>query len=1115
MSVVNIAKEKLLSFFIEKKLTILCKSNQNKEHLLVQSKVASGFNLWLSAYFAKTKNPILFILADKEKASRTVDELEFFGDKEKIIYFPDTGQAAYANEEVDNANLVYRTQAQKKLSFARDFIIVTTTRALYEKLPNNKTFAKLSIKVRVGEQFPIQSLGEKLFNLGFNRVDFVNEPGDFAIRGGILDVFSFAETQPYRLVYFDDEIEKIKQFDISSQLSINDVHEIQIFSNLTKSEENSERQSLLEILPKESLLVLDDSRRIEQQFVDMFVAAKQIYASLEETVIRKTEPKKLFLSKAEFIEQKMQFSTLELQTEEAKLITNQTPQPAHSKKFDILIEELSEYKKKGYKNLIACQNEKQANRLFELLQDEDKILYTPWMGELQNGFVDHELKILFYSDHEIFNRFLRVKDRKAFVKTEQLTLKELTNLHMGDYVTHIDYGIGKFSGLKKIEVNGKTQEAIKLVYQNNDILYVNIHSLHKISKFSGADGKVPSISKLGSPAWTKLKNKTKSKVKELAFDLIKLYAKRITKKGFAFDPDSYLQKELEASFIYEDTPDQASATESVKMDMEKSIPMDRLICGDVGFGKTEVAIRAAFKAVDNSKQVAVLVPTTILAFQHYHSFKKRLKELPVRVDYLNRFRTAKEKKAILEDVKSGKIDILIGTHQIINKSIEWKDIGLLIVDEEHKFGVSVKENLKTLRENLDTLTLTATPIPRTLQFSLMSARDLSIIKTSPPNRQPIDTILRSFNEEIIRDAVMKELERGGQVFFVHNRVENIKEVAGLINRLVPDAKIAIGHGQMDGNKLEQIFLDFMAGEYDILVSTTIIESGLDVPNANTIIINDAHRFGLADLHQMRGRVGRSNKKAYCLLLAPPLDFVNKEAAVRLKAITQFSDLGSGFNIATKDLEIRGSGDLLGAEQSGFINEMGFDSYQKILMEAVEELKKEDFKDLFDSKEHSYTKETFLDTDLNLLIPDDYVNNVEERMSLYNEINDLKNEAELELFKVKLLDRFGTFPEEVNNLFYGLIVKWLAADVGFEKVVAQDQIFLGYFTRDPKSNYFQTEKFGKILKYVQLHSKRMRLKEKKTKENTPYLMLRIDKMESMKDIYNELVNMKDFVILGVI
>jgi transcription-repair coupling factor (superfamily II helicase) len=736
-------------------------------------------------------------------------------------------------------------------------------------------------------------------------------------------------------------------------------------------------------------------------------------------------------------------------------------------------------------------SEQQAKRFHDIFEDvEQEVHYKTFVLTLHQGFIDNENKIVCYTDHQIFERYHKFNLKNGYAKKQAITLKELTNLEIGDYVTHIDHGIGKFGGLKKIDVEGKKQEAIKLIYGERDILYLSIHSLHKITKFTGKDGKPPKVYKLGSKAWKTLKQKTKSRVKEIAFNLIKLYAKRKMKTGYQYKPDSYMQHELEASFLYEDTPDQMTATADIKADMESERPMDRLVCGDVGFGKTEVAIRAAFKAVDNGKQVAVLVPTTILAFQHAKTFRERLKDFPVTIDYVNRFRTAKQKRETLEGLENGNVDIIIGTHQLVNKSVKFKNLGLLIVDEEQKFGVAVKEKLKTIKENVDVLTLTATPIPRTLQFSLMAARDLSVISTAPPNRYPIESRVVRFGEEVIRDAVSYEIQRGGQVFFIHNRIENIKEVAGMIQRLVPDAKIGIGHGQMDGKKLEQLMLSFMNGEFDVLVSTTIIESGLDVPNANTIFINNANNFGLSDLHQMRGRVGRSNKKAFCYFITPEHSAMTPDARKRISALEQYTELGSGFNIAMKDLEIRGAGDLLGGEQSGFMNEIGFDTYQKILNEAIEELKENEFKDLYDEQddaERDYVKDFTIDTDFELLFPDDYINNIAERLNLYTELNQLKTEEELSAFEAKLIDRFGPLPTQVEDLLNSVRIKWIAIKIGLEKIIMKQGRMIGYFISDQQSAFYQSSNFTRVLHFVQSYPQDCKMKEKQTRNGLRLLL----------------------------
>jgi transcription-repair coupling factor (superfamily II helicase) len=861
------------------------------------------------------------------------------------------------------------------------------------------------------------------------------------------------------------------------------------------------RESFLKYISSKTVIFTKNTDLLLGSLDKFYQKAEEAFTKLS-SEIKHAKPSELFCDGNLINEQLQEFTTVTFgkTDENAEVSFSMKPQPSFNKQFNLLIEDLNTHHQQGFTNYIFCANEKQAQRFHDIFDDADEeVHYETLVFPMHQGFIDEEEKIVCYTDHQIFERYQKFRLKNGYAKKQSITLKELTNLEKGDYVTHIDHGVGKFAGLQKIDVEGKKQEAIKLIYGDRDILYVSIHSLHKISKFNGKDGKAPKIYKLGSGAWKKLKQKTKTKVKEIAFNLIQLYAKRRLQRGYSFGPDTHMQHELEASFIYEDTPDQFSATQDVKADMEKDQPMDRLVCGDVGFGKTEVAIRAAFKAVDNGKQVAVLVPTTILAFQHFKTFSERLKDFPVRIDYLNRFRTAKQRKGVLEGVADGSIDIVIGTHQLTNKAVQFKDLGLLIIDEEQKFGVAVKDKLKTIKENVDTLTLTATPIPRTLQFSLMAARDLSVIKTPPPNRHPVETNVIRFSEETIRDAVSYEISRGGQVFFIHNRIENIKEVAGLLQRLLPSAKIGIGHGQMEGKKLEELMLGFMNGDFDVLVSTTIIESGLDVPNANTIFINNANNFGLSDLHQMRGRVGRSNKKAFCYFITPPYHHMTDEARKRISALEMFSDLGSGLNIAMKDLEIRGAGDLLGGEQSGFINDIGFDTYQKILHEAIEELKENEFKDLYASetstKPKEYVKEVQIDTDFEILFPDDYVNSITERLNLYKELSDLTSEEELQTFETNLVDRFGELPTQVQDLLDSVRIKWLAKKLGLEKVILKKKRMVGYFVSDQQSDFYQTEAFTKMLRYVQQNPKSCVMKEKQTK-NGLRLLITFIKIDSV-------------------
>ncbi len=1087
--------------------------------LHIKSLIGSTQSLLLSALQQAESQNILVVATDKKSANFLLNDLELFLPKEKILFYPESHKQPYESETLDNANVVLRTEVLNKLTnLSQSLVVVTYPKALVEKVVSKKTLEKNTLGLSVGEKIDNQFINETLFHYGFQCVDFVSEPGEFSIRGGIIDVFSYAGKKPFRISFFDDEIESIRIFDLETQLSIEKVKSIEIIANIENKQILEMRQSFFDFISTKNLLYFQDIADTKNQWKEYFAEAKKIYESKKQDLIAHIDPNELFIDQKE-IEKINSFDVIEsgssgFYKEATKIEPNQAHQPAFNKQFEILADDLCNYSDLGYENYIFCNSEKQAQRFSEIFDGLQKqVNFTPIIGSLHEGFIDHNKKIVCYTDHQLFGRLHKFVARNNFAKSESLTLKELTDLQVGDYVTHIDFGIGQFAGLKKIEVNGKWQEAIKLIYLNNDILYVNIHSLHKIAKFSSKDSKPPKITKLGSPAWKTLKNKTKQRLKEIAFDLIKLYAKRKTERSFTFSADNFLQIELESSFIYEDTPDQIKSIQDIKADMESDRPMDRLICGDVGFGKTEVAIRAAFKAVNDGKQVVVLVPTTILAFQHHRSFSARLKELPVRVDYLNRFRTTKDKTQIIKDLEDGKIDIIIGTHQLVNQSIKYKDLGLLIVDEEHKFGVGVKEKLKNLKSSLDTLTLTATPIPRTLQFSLMGARDLSVIKTPPPNRQPIETSIIGFNEERIRDAVFNELQRGGQVYFINNRIENLPQIAGMIQRLVPEAKIAFAHGQMTGTKMENIFLDFLDGKFDVLVSTTIIESGLDVANANTILINDAQNFGLADLHQIRGRVGRSNKKAYCYLITPSLSLLTSEAKKRLQAIEDFSDLGSGFFIAMKDLEIRGAGDLLGAEQSGFINEIGFETYQKILNEAVEELKESEFDDVLDLDESNklkpekatFIKEVQLDTDFEILLPHTYINNVRERFAIYTQLVEIESLEELNKIKENLVDRFGKLPKEAEELFKSVELKSLCKILGFEKLVLKDNVMLGYFISNMQSTYFQSSTFHKMLQFVNKNNYATFKEKLATKQpESKQLLLRFQNVRSVAEAYNKLL-----------
>jgi transcription-repair coupling factor (superfamily II helicase) len=1069
---------------------------QTEQMITLSGLVGSARSFVVAEAFNTSEHPFLWVLRDKEEAAYCLNDLEQLIGREEVLFYPGSYRRPYQIEETDNANVLLRAEVLNRInSRKKPALIVTYPDALFEKVVTRKELERNTQKIKVGDSLSLDFLNEVLFEYQFHRVDFVTEPGEFAVRGGILDVFSFSHDQPYRIEFFGNEIDSIRTFDVETQLSVDQVRKITVIPNVENKFLKDTRESFFRYINKDTRIFVSDLEVLHDRITSFFEKARAAFAQLSEE-IQHQHPKELFIS-ADTLESELEsfplvsFRDRGESAETDKIAFQTRPQPVFNKKFDLLLADLNEKESQGYRNYIFCSSEQQARRFHDIFDQIGKTVhYETLVAPIHDGFVDDDLKVACYTDHQIFERYHKFQIRNGYAKKQAISLKELNKLSVGDYVTHIDHGIGKFAGLKKIEVEGKTQEAIKLLYGDRDILYVSIHSLHKISKYNGKDGTVPKIYKLGSAAWKKLKQKTKTRVKKIAFDLISVYAKRRLDKGYAYGPDSYLQHELEASFLYEDTPDQVTATQDIKKDMERERPMDRLICGDVGFGKTEVAIRAAFKAVDNGKQVAVLVPTTILAFQHFRTFTERLSDMPVRVDYLNRFRTTKEKKETLSALAEGKVDILIGTHQLVNKNVKFKDLGLLIVDEEQKFGVAVKDKLKAIKENVDVLTLTATPIPRTLQFSLMAARDLSVITTPPPNRYPIESQVIRLSESSIRDAISYELERGGQVFFVHNRIENIKEVAGMLQRLVPDAKIRVGHGQMEGKKLENLMLGFMNGEFDVLVSTTIVESGLDVTNANTIFINNANNFGLSDLHQMRGRVGRSNKKAFCYFITPPYDAMTPEARKRIEALEQFTELGSGFNIAMKDLEIRGAGDLLGGEQSGFINEIGFETYQKILAEAIEELKDNEFKELYEEegKTQQYVKETQIDTDFELLFPDDYVNNVTERLTLYTELNDISDEGSLQKYRQRLRDRFGALPEEVEDLLNSVRIKWLANALGLEKVVMKNGRFTGYFVGDQQSSFYQSKAFTDLLTYVQKHPGTCKIKEKQTRNGLRLLLI---------------------------
>jgi len=1094
---------------------------QEKTQIEISNLVGSSLSFVISSIFNKIEKPILLIFNDKEEAAYFLNDLEqLLGSKKRttgrhdVLFYPGSYRRPYQIEATDNANVLLRAEVLNRInSQKKPAIIVTYPDALFEQVITKSELKRNTLKLNVGEKVSLDFVNEMLHEYNFNRVDFVIEPGDFVVRGGIIDVFSFSNDEPYRIEFFGDEVDSIRTFDIETQLSVDKLKKISIMPNVENKMLEEKRESFLKYISSNTIVFAKDLDLTKDQLNKLFEKAEHAFQNLTGE-LKHAKPEELFCNGEFIVNQLLDFNLVKTgltstSDQQQNIAFSTKPQPSFNKQFDLLIENLSQNTNKGFTNYLFCDNEKQAKRFHDIFDDvEDEVNYITITMPLYQGFIDNDLKIVCYTDHQIFERYHKFRLKSGFAKKQSISLKQLTNLEIGDYVTHIDHGIGKFGGLQKIDVEGKKQEAIKLIYGERDVLYISIHALHKITKYNGKDGKAPKVHKLGSNVWKKLKQKTKARVKHIAYNLIELYAKRKLKKGYSFNPDSYMQHELEASFLYEDTPDQFSSTQDVKADMEKDQPMDRLVCGDVGFGKTEIAIRAAFKAVDNGKQVAVLVPTTILALQHAKTFKERLKDFPVTIEYLNRFRTTKQRNEIIKGLADGSVDIVIGTHQLVNKKIVFKDLGLLIIDEEQKFGVAVKDKLKTIKENIDTLTLTATPIPRTLQFSLMAARDLSVIKTPPPNRHPIETNVIRFSEETIRDAIRYEISRGGQVFFIHNRIENINEVAGLVQRLVPDAKIAIGHGQMDGKKLEQLMLAFINNEFDVLVSTTIVENGLDVPNANTIFINNANNFGISDLHQMRGRVGRSNKKAFCYFITPPYHIMTDDARKRIQALELHSDLGSGFYIAMKDLEIRGAGDLLGGEQSGFINDIGFETYQKILNEAIEELKENEFKGLYKDdrkKPKEFVKEIQIDTDFEILFPDDYINSISERLSLYKELSELKTEEELRIFENKLKDRFGELPLQSIDLLDSVRIKWLAKKLGLERVILKQNRMIGYFISDQKSDFYQSEIFTNLLQYVQRNGKKCVMKEKQTNKGLRLLItfIRINSVQKALQALTEI------------
>lgn len=1095
------------------------------QHLHLKGLAGSASQFVLAAVFnhaAASQLNHLVILRDAEEAAYFHNTIENITNALDIFYFPSSFKNKKNYRLLNSSHVMLRTEALTRLAGGGNKkIIVSHPEALFEKVVLSKTLSANIISIRQAEELDVNGTLQLFVEHGFVRTDFVYEPGQFAVRGGILDIYSFGNEKPYRIELFGNEVDSIRIFDPETQLSERKLLQVNIIPNVETQFESGEKVSIMEFLPENTIVWCEDwefiKEKIEQQEEDLSLFLEYADPSAEiqqndeaaEINIKQDVTANDFISAAILEAEIKNRHTLEFGNKkffaDTEISYHTKEQPAFNRQFDILIKNLQGFEAGKYNIFIFADQAKQLERLHSIFTDlKAEIQLTPIPVSIHEGFIDDDLKLVCYTDHQVFQRYHKYKVKQAFSKNKALTLKTLRELQPGDYVSHIDHGVGVYSGLQKIEANGKMQEAVRIQYKDGDLLYVNISSLHKISKYSGKEGSIPKMNKLGSDVWSKLKEKTKKQVKDIATDLIKLYAQRKSLEGFAHSPDNYMQTELEASFIYEDTPDQAKATEDVKRDMEKSSPMDRLVCGDVGFGKTEIAIRAAFKTVCDGKQAAVLVPTTILAYQHYKTFSERLKDFPVTVDFVNRFKSAKEKKDTLKKLEEGKIDIIVGTHALLGNAVKFKDMGVMVIDEEQKFGVAAKEKLKTLRTTVDSLTLTATPIPRTLQFSLMGARDLSIINTPPPNRQPIQTEVQVFNEDAIRDMIYYETERGGQVFFIHNRVKGLAEMKVLIQGLCPDLSIAYAHGQMEGDQLEDTILDFMDRKYDVLICTNIVESGVDIPNVNTIIVNNAHQFGLSDLHQLRGRVGRSNKKAFAYLLAPPMSTLPPDSRKRLSTLEQYSDLGSGFQIAMRDLDIRGAGNLLGGEQSGFIAEIGFEMYQKILDEAIKELKRNEFRDLFKEEiqqQDDFVKDCSIDTDLEILIPDSYVESITERLSLYSRLDNCETEEQLTSFHNELSDRFGPIPPEVEDLFTTVRVRKLAVELGFEKLFLKNETLKCFFVGNPDSPYFQSNTFNGILQFLQTGTNKGKLKQ--VGKNG---ILVVEDIKDMSSLYSFLLKM---------
>ena len=1101
--------------------------------IFLQGLLASATPMFFASIVKRWQKTILFVLNDNDEAGYFYNDLKTIAMPDnaneqtaEVLFFPSSYRRAVKYGQRDAGNEILRTEVLSRLSVINEekttsslpLCIVTEPSALAELVVAKHKLDEHTLSMCVGKAIDLTETEKTLRSYGFQQVDYVYEPGQFAVRGSILDVYSFSSELPYRIDFFGNDVDTIRTFEVETQLSKDKKEKVEIVPELATLSE--EKIPFLQFLPKDSVLVMKDllyiHDTIERIYNEGFTAqalTEQLEGrtEVEQNELRKQLQANLQLVTAQqFADDALNFKRIEFGTKHtnAKAIIhfNISPQPLFHKNFELLTQSLKDYLLQGYKLYILADSEKQTARLRDIFNSKeinsesettsvaDSIPFIPVNRTIHEGFVDNDLKVCFFTDHQIFDRFHKysLKSDKARQGKMALTMKELQEMEPGDFLVHVDFGIGKFAGLVRVPAGESYQEMIRLVYQHNDIVDVSIHSLYKISKYRRADSgdAAPRLSVLGSGAWDRLKEKAKKRIKDIARDLIKLYAKRRHEKGYSFSPDSYMQHELEASFLYEDTPDQLKATQDLKQDMESSRPMDRLVCGDVGFGKTEVAVRAAFKAATDGKQVAVLVPTTVLAFQHYQTFKKRLKDMPVTVDYLSRARTAKQTKQVLANLAEGKIDILVGTHKLISKNVKWKDIGLLIIDEEQKFGVSTKEKLRQLKSNIDTLTMSATPIPRTLQFSLMGARDMSIMRTPPPNRYPIQTEIATFSADVIADAINFEMSRNGQVFFVNDRIANLPELASLIKKNVPDCRVAIGHGQMKPEELEEIIIGFMNHDYDVLLSTTIVENGIDISNANTIIINDAHKFGLSDLHQMRGRVGRSNRKAFCYLLAPPLAALNPDARRRLEALETFSDLGSGFSLAMQDLDIRGAGNLLGAEQSGFMEDLGYETYQKILNQAVTELKNDEFQDLYteemaEGKQFSgddFVDDCAVESDLEMYFPDTYVPGSSERMLLYRELDNIENDVQLDAYRKRLEDRFGPIPRQGIELMQVVSLRRLGKHLGCEKLILKQSTLQMQFVSNIDSAYYKSSAFGKCIDYIAANPRRCNIKEKNGKRS---------------------------------